>query len=173
MSTSQSLLNQTTCAEGETLLRCRLKQVIEAGPEAIEQRLAELDREWTSGRAAAATAGVLIVVGLVLAIALGPWWLLVTALGGVMMLTYLFARRPIAGSIFHVLGFRMRDEIDQERLALKALRGDFCNIPSVHQIEDADAITRLEGEGGMVVEAEEVKVTPDEAIHDVLNASRR
>ena len=173
MSTPDALLNQTTCADGETLLRCRLKQVIEAGPGAIEERLGELDREWTCGRAAATAAGVVILVGLVLAALVSPWWLILTAIGGVMMLLYLFDRRTLVGSIFHALGFRAGSEIDEERLALKALRGDFCNLPNVHQIEDSDAITRLEGEGGMVVEAEESKVTPDEAIHDVLNASRR
>jgi hypothetical protein len=173
MSTQDILMNQTMCEDGETVLRCRLKQVIEAGPEAIEERLAQLDHEWTTGRAAAATAGVVIIAGLILALLVSPWWLILTGIGGITMLAYLFTHRTLVGSLYHALGFRSRCEIDQERLALKALRGDFCNLPSVHQIEDADSITRLEGEGGMVVEPEEPKHTPDEAIHDVLNASRR
>ena len=44
-------------------LEQRLACLADAGPQAIEARLVELDREWTAGRATQATIGILMVVG--------------------------------------------------------------------------------------------------------------
>ena len=49
-------------------------------------------------------------------------------------------------------------EIDQEKFALKALRGDFRGLPTIQEIENKDDIMRLEGEGGISIDPEEAKV---------------
>ena len=47
-------------------------------------------------------------------------------------------------------GLRSSVEIDHERMALRALRGDFHNLPVVYERAEEEALARLEGEGGIV-----------------------
>ena len=154
-------------------LACRLKKVIEGGPDAIRERLDQLDREWTTGRASKATAGLMIVAGLALTAVFSPWWLVLTAAGGLLLLPYLFGRRSPLGGLFHRFGFRRGSEIEQEKVALKALRGDFQNVTTVQQVVNQDDISRLEGEGGIVYEPEESPVTADDAVKEVIGATKR
>src|SRR6478672_4344836 len=120
--------NQATCAKKETLEQ-RLACIADAGPQAIEDRLTELDREWTAGRVTKAVLGVLIVVGFALTAALNPWWLILPAVAGLFLLQYLFDRTSWLGKLFHAMGFRHGSEVDQEKMALKVLRGDFQRLP--------------------------------------------
>lgn len=150
-------------------LECTLRTVIDGGPAAISERLEQLDHEWTTGRATKAAAAVLIVTGLALSL-LSPWCLILPVVGGVMLLQYLFGRRSLTGAFFHSLGLRSGCEIEQEKMALKALRGDFQNLPTLHQVEDVDATARMEGEGGIAVEYDEPKVHPDAAVKEVIGA---
>jgi hypothetical protein len=167
----------TSCSPGalhepsaqDARLECSLKSVIDGGPAAISERLEQLDREWTTGRATKAAAAVLIVAGLALSL-LNPWWLLLPVVGGVVLLQYLFGRRSLTGAFFHSLGLRTGSEIEQERTALKALRGDFQHLPTLSQVEDRDATSRMEGEGGIAVEYDEPKVHPDAAVKEVIGA---
>jgi hypothetical protein len=154
-------------------LACRLKKVIDGGPDAICERLAQLDREWTTGRASKATAGLMIVAGLALTAVFNAWWLVLTAAGGLLLLPYLFGRRSPLGGLFHALGLRKGSEIEQEKVALKALRGDFQNVPTVQRVVNQDDISRLEGEGGIVYEPDEAPVTADDAVKEVIGATKR
>jgi hypothetical protein len=154
-------------------LASRLKQVIDGGPDAICERLAQLDREWTTGRASKATAGLMIVAGLALTAVFDPWWLILTAAGGLLLLPYLFGRRSPLGYVFHQFGLRRGSEIEQEKVALKALRGDFQNLPTAQQVVNQDDISRLEGEGGIVYEPEQAPVTADEAVKEAIGAAKR
>jgi hypothetical protein len=45
--------------------------------------------------------------------------------------------------IFRGLGVRTAHEIEQERHALKALRGDYCGIMEVTSKQDKDQVARL------------------------------
>jgi hypothetical protein len=150
-----------------------LARIAEGGPTAICDRMCELDREWTAGRLAKATAGVLILVGLPLAFLVSPWFAVIPAVGGLFLAQYAFTRQSWLNRLFQSAGYRTGAEIDEERFALKALRGDFKNLPTVHDIEDRDAITRLEGEGGMVVDPDESKVDPQEAAQRVVQATHQ
>ncbi len=154
-------------------LACRLKKVIDGGPEAINERLAQLDREWTTGRASKAAAGLLIVAGLALTAIHSPWWLVLTAVGGLLMLPYLFGRSSPIGGLFHRLGLRSGAEIEQEKIALKTLRGDFQNLPTAQQVVSSEDISRLEGEGGIVYEPEATPVDADAAVKEVIGAAKR
>ena len=160
-----------SCSKHETLEQ-RLACLADAGPQAIEDRLNELEREWTAGRATKATIGVLIVVGFGMTALLNPWWLVLPALGGVFLLQYLFSRTSWLGLMFREVGFRTGFEVDQEKIALKALRGDFRHLPTLLDIESHEDISRLEGEGGISVDPDTSKVDPIDAAKSALEAAK-
>ncbi|WP_143392752.1 UbiA family prenyltransferase [Fimbriiglobus ruber] len=143
------------------------------GHAAINDRLALLEREWSAGRMTKAVTGVFILAGLVAALVVNPWFAVIPAAGGLILAQYFFGRRSWLGELFGALGYRSGTEIDRERLALLALRGDFCNLPTVHHVEDPDAIARLEGEGGIVFEPDEAKLAPMDAVKVVVEATHK
>jgi hypothetical protein len=94
-------------------------------PEEIAARLNELDREWDIERTIEANASTLAFTGVALGAALDRRWLALPAL----VTAFLF-QHAVQGwcppvPILRRMGFRTADEINQERYALKALRGDF------------------------------------------------
>lgn len=163
--------NDPACAQPKSLEQ-RLACIADAGPQAIEDRLAELESEWSAGRVTKAVIGILLVAGLALTALLNPWWLIMPAIGGVFLLQYLFSRTSWLGKVFQEMGFRTSSEIDQEKLALKVLRGDFRSLPTVLDVEKRDDISRLEGEGGIAVDPDESKVDPAEAAKAVAEAAK-
>ena len=50
--------------------------------------------------------------------------------------------------------------------------GDFASLPTVHTIEDRDAISRMEGEGGPAVETDDAKQDAHGAVKELLGAVR-
>lgn len=103
----------------------------------IAGRLRELDREWDIERAIEANAAVIGFTGIALAAAHNRRWLALPAL----VTSFLF-QHAIQGwcppvPILRRLGFRTSYEIEDERRALMALRGDFG-----HAAESADAALR-------------------------------
>jgi len=161
---------KAACSKLDTLEQ-RLACLADAGPQAIEDRLSELDREWTAGRVTKAVIGVLVVVGLALT-ALSWWWLILPAVGGLLLLQYLFSRTSWLGKMFHEMGYRTGSEVDQEKMALKVLRGDFQHLPTIHDIESREDISRLEGEGGIALDPEESKVDPVDAAKEAVEATK-
>jgi hypothetical protein len=159
------------CAKHDTLEK-RLACIADAGPQAIEDRLAELEREWSAGRVTKAVIGVLLVAGLALTAIANPWWLIMPAIGGLFLLQYLFSRSSWLGRVFQEMGFRTSSEIDQEKMALKVLRGDFRSLPTVLDVEKRDDISRLEGEGGIAVDPDESKVDPADAAKVAVEAAK-
>ncbi len=104
------------------------------GPTALTQRLDALDDEWPTDRVVGLGAAVVAATGIALAAAHSPRWL---ALTGVALAT--LAQQSLLGSspaslALRYAGFRSSREIDVERCALKALRGDFRKIapPRAH-----------------------------------------
>jgi hypothetical protein len=160
------------CSKLDTLQQ-RLACLADAGLEAIEHRLAELDREWTAGRATQTVIAVLIVAGFGLTALVSPWWLALAAFAGVFLIQYLVTGSSWLAALFHSLGFRTRFEVDQERMALKVLRGDFRTLPTVQDIESREDISRLEGEGGIAVDPDDSKVEPLDAAKVALEAATR
>jgi hypothetical protein len=95
----------------------------------ISARIEELDREWDIERMIETNASALALTGLTLGVTVNKKWLWLT--GGV--LAFLF-QHSIQGwcppiPVLRRAGVRTRGEIDVEKFALKALRGDFANIP--------------------------------------------
>jgi len=153
-------------------LEKRLACLADAGPHAITERLEELELEWSAGRMTKVTTGLLIVGGFALASLLSPMWLVLPAVAGLLLLQYTFSRVSLLGAMFHRIGFRSGGDIDQEKFALKALRGDFRHLPTVHEIENKEDISRLEGEGGIVMEPEDSKLDAREVVKHVVQAAK-
>ncbi len=105
-----------------------LVQYAGAGFEAIDRRLAELDREWDIERTLETNAATAVLVGVTLGTAVDRRFFILPALvaGFLLQLAVQGWCPPVP--IFRRLGFRTQSEIEEERYALKVLRGDFRNI---------------------------------------------
>jgi hypothetical protein len=170
--TTHSIGGKTATCNRIEALEQRLACLADAGPEAINERLAELDWEWTAGRMAKVAAAVVILAGTALTFATGAWWwMILTAAGGLALLQYAFGKSSWLAQAFRGMGYRCGSEVEQEKFALKTLRGDFRHLPTVHDIEAHDDISRLEGEGGIVVETDAHKVDAKEAVKEVIQAT--
>jgi hypothetical protein len=96
-----------------------------AHPGEIDRRLTELDQEWDIERVIQANAATLALVGTVLGVKNSHRFLLVPALVTGFLLQHAIQGWCPPVPILRRLGFRTADEINRERYALKALRGDF------------------------------------------------
>ena len=101
-----------------------------AGPEAIDRRLAELDREWDMERTLEANAASITLAGVALGAFVNRRFLILPGLVAGFLLQHALQGWCPPVPLFRHLGFRTSAEIDQERYALKALRGDFRNLPA-------------------------------------------
>jgi hypothetical protein len=102
-----------------------LRQALDGGPRAIEQRLEELDGEWDIERALQVGAASLVLTGIGLSLTTDRRWL---GLSGVV--AGFLIQHAVQGwcpplPLFRALGFRTMREIEHERNALKGARGDF------------------------------------------------
>ena len=88
--------------------------------------------------------------------------------GGAVLMQYIIGRKSLIGELFHSFGLRSGGEIDQEKMALRVLRGDFASLPTVHTIADHDALNRMEGEGGPAVEYDEVRLDTHGAVKELM-----
>jgi len=104
-------------------------------PEEINRRLDELDREWDIERLLQTNAGVLSLVGLTLGVVRSRWYLLPAAAAAFLVQHAVQGWCPPV-SLLRRIGIRTNREINHERYALKALRGDFDNV---HISEDLSA----------------------------------
>jgi hypothetical protein len=101
-------------------------------PEQIDQRLSELDQEWDVERALQANASSLAFSGVILSVLGGRKWLVLP-----LVVTGFLFQHAVQGycpplPVLRRLGFRTMREIDDERFALKTLRGDFRELPEIH-----------------------------------------
>ncbi|HEU5047268.1 MAG TPA: DUF2892 domain-containing protein [Rickettsiales bacterium] len=98
-------------------------------PEKIDERLQQLEREWDIERTLEANAGA-VAVGSVLLGALSHkrWLLLPVFVGGFLLYHAVNGWCPPL-PVWRRFGVRTQTEIDEERYALKALRGDFRKMP--------------------------------------------
>jgi len=151
----------------------RLETVMNGGPEAIAKRLDHLDSEWSIGRVVKATAGLVAVAGVALGFLVHPWWFALAAVPGLFMVQHMFTQRSVLGELLHSFGMRYGSEIESERVALRALRGDFQKLPTMVHVEDRDALSRMEGEGGIAVEPEAQKVDMHQAAREIAEAAHR
>ncbi len=98
------------------------------GSDAITRRLAELDQEWDIERMLETNAATATLIGMTLGITVSKkWFVLPAAVAGFLLQHAVQGWCPPL-PILRRMGFRTASEIDYERYALKALRGDFRNV---------------------------------------------
>jgi hypothetical protein len=107
-----------------------IMETIAGGPKAIERRLRELDREWDIERMLETMAPTITLLGLTRSFTRSRKWLIVP-----FIVQSFFLQHALQGwcppiPVLRRLGFRTSDEINEERFALKALRGDFKKLDS-------------------------------------------
>jgi hypothetical protein len=94
----------------------------------IGRRLDELDEEWDTERTLEANASALALTGCVLGATVSRRWFLLPAVVSAFLLQHALEGWCPPLPVLRHLGFRTRAEIDEERYALKALRGDFAGL---------------------------------------------
>jgi hypothetical protein len=102
-----------------------------ASPENLATRIEQLDREWDIERVLQTNASALVMIGTALAWRVDRRFLLLPAA----VLSF-FLQHALQGwcppiPVFRRLGVRTAREIERERYALKALRGDFDAVPAL------------------------------------------
>lgn len=128
-------INRRIRRESEVRVR-----VLAADPAGLDGRLEELDEEWDIERVLETNASALAFGGLALGATVNRKWLALPAL----VTAFLF-QHAVQGwcppiPILRRLGIRTAREIEDERTALKALRGDFATLVP----EDTDPAARAE-----------------------------
>ena len=108
----------------------RVANCAAAGPEAIDRRLAELDQEWDIERTLEANAATVSLIGLTLGATVNRKWFMFPAVVAGFLFQHAVQGWCPPVPFFRRLGFRTQSEIEEERFALKLLRGDFRNLSS-------------------------------------------
>lgn len=106
--------------------------------EEIDNRLRELDREWDIERVLQANAAVASLVGVFLAVTVSRKWLVLPAAVAGFLMQHAAQGWCPPLPMFRRWGVRTPSEIARERFALKALRGDFDNLPGSAKTADAE-----------------------------------
>jgi hypothetical protein len=110
-----------------------------AHPEEIASRLEQLDHEWDIERTLEANAATVSVVSVLLGMLVNRKWLFLPAIVGGFLLNHAVKGWCPPLPVFRRRGIRTQTEIDRERYALKALRGDFNRFPEGRNVTDRDA----------------------------------
>lgn len=117
----------------------------EGGP-AIDRRLQELDAEWDIERTLEANAASVAAIGSALAIFVDRRFAVMPLIVGGFLLQHAVQGWCPPLPVFRRMGVRTQSEIDEERTALKALRGDFQNVGGATPGEmAADALAAARG----------------------------
>ena len=125
-------------------MRDRVARLATAGPAAVAARLEELDREWDTERTLEANAATLTAVSSALALLVDRRFAVVPLVVGGFLLQHALQGWCPPLPIFRRRGVRTQAEIEQERYALKAIRGDFAHfrggspgraIQAIHAVE--------------------------------------
>jgi hypothetical protein len=104
----------------------------------ISYRIKELEREWDIERILEMNASVIAFTGLLMGVTHNKRWFIVPGV----VLPFLF-QHALQGwcppvPVLRRLGVRTREEIDREKYALKALRGDFsAKAPTPYEADQA------------------------------------
>lgn len=110
-----------------TALQC-VRLLENADRETITRHIDQLDREWDIERVLQTNASILALSGILLGAAVNRKFLLVP--GAVLSF---FLQHAVQGwcppvPVFRRIGIRTRKEINREKYALKAIRGDFDSV---------------------------------------------
>jgi len=113
-------------------------------PAGIDRRLRELDEEWDIKRALEANAAAVAFAGTFLAATVRKRWLVLPGLVGAFLFQHALQGWCPPVPVLRRLGYRTAREIETERVALKALRGDFGRIDPADGERDTRASHALQ-----------------------------
>ncbi|HET8937864.1 MAG TPA: DUF2892 domain-containing protein [Polyangiales bacterium] len=111
----------------------RIAHTLAGGRAAIEARLRELDAEWDTERTLETMAASFTIGGLLLGVTVDRRWLWFSGLVSGFLLQHALQGFCPPLPAIRALGVRTAAEIDQERYALKAARGDFEQLRGASQ----------------------------------------
>jgi hypothetical protein len=132
--TTRRVAEQTAGSINESIRRKtdeNIARYAAGGPQAISRRLDELENEWDIERALEANAAFLTLLGVALGTAVDRKWFVLPGIVGAFLLQHALQGWCPPLPVLRRLGIRTSTEIDYERYALKALRGDFRNVEPV------------------------------------------
>jgi hypothetical protein len=145
-STANRVTNNTDPTVNDKIdLRTRLniQKAYEGGLSSINRRLDKLDHEWDVERYLETGAASLSLLGATLGATVHRrWFALPAAVAGFLLQHSLQGWCPPL-PVLRRMGVRTADEINQERYALKALRGDFANLDSSSDADSPAAALRV------------------------------
>jgi hypothetical protein len=155
-------------------LEGRLVDCARAGHVAIESRLNELEGEWSRKRVQEIFVACTVLIGLTVAyFFVTVWGLIAAALAGLLLLQSALTKRSILDAVFKRFGWRTAVDRERERSMLKAIHGEFNDLPPVVDEEDRVAVARFEDEGA-VIDGPEVFVPVNHtAVREVIEIVQR
>ena len=90
-------------------------------------RIEELDKEWDIERVLEVNAATIVFVTTILGFTLSIYWFILTGLVGFFLLQHAVQGWCPSLSLIRMLAVRTSEEINNEKVVLKILRGDFEN----------------------------------------------
>jgi hypothetical protein len=117
----------------ERIDRATQRRVLRAGGEskpALSRRLEELDQEWDMERVLETNASALALGGVLLGLLVNKKFFLIPCFVLPFLLQHAIQGWCPPVPMFRSRGLRTRKEIDTEKFAVKALRGDFNGVES-------------------------------------------
>jgi hypothetical protein len=116
-----------------------LASVGRQGEHETNRRLQELDQEWDMERTLEANAATIALVGLGLGAFVDRRFFILPAVVAGFLLQHAVQGWCPPVPVFRRLGVRTAREIDSERYGLKAIRGDFDDLPGTQNIDEEKA----------------------------------
>ena len=114
-----------------------------SNPDALSHRLYMLDHELDLDRAFQVRSSIVTLAGIGLGLLWSPYWLVISAAAMGFMLLYGMVGWCPPANILRRMGYRTPAEIDYERYALKAIRGDFTRLPEIGEQKELGRIEEL------------------------------
>ena len=145
--TTERVARHTAARANERIAERTREMVWRLGgrPDDIAGRLDELDREWDVERALEANAATIALAGLGLGATVDRRFFALPAVVAGFLLQHALQGWCPPLPLLRRLGFRTQTEIERERAALKALRGDFSEVQTGGGRADPAAALRAAG----------------------------
>jgi hypothetical protein len=97
-------------------------------PTEISRRIKDLDKEWDIERVLEVNMSVIALTGIGLTVFVHAYWIILPSIVLIFFLQHALQGWCLPIPLFRALGVRTRPEIDREKYARKALRGDFSGV---------------------------------------------
>lgn len=144
ISTIGDRVSQNTCDSVNEQIQRQTEQNVgryaHAGRESISGRLEELDAEWDIERYIETLAPSITLTGICLGLGVSRKWLALPFFVQSFLLQHAIQGWCPPIPILRRLGIRTTQEIDRERNALKALRGDYREMSHYHERDPEKAM---------------------------------